>query len=442
MSVRKQALTYTAAAVVVASLIMVASTLYLGPGVGGNPATTRSTSVQGGGQARLIIQLTDPPTVPTGTTSLNLTYSAIGILASEPASNGQETTVTLSVKPQGGSATVNLLKLQNVSQTIASANLANGSVVYSLAFNVTSISIDVNGTVSPVTLAAGGGTLTVTLARPTALSGVDVALIQLNPVIVDTPTGYQMIPSAVGIVRDASQQEQNGQVGTQQNLSTEDENRLESAQGNLSVSLKTLSVNGNITTITVEVRNSGNLTVVLNAIGVDGNFTATSQSCSASGGQNASESGSGNNSQTQGDASEGSDGANVTTSTTSTTSAESADNGGGHDCQTEQPDQLVFVPTNSTVSGTTCAPARMQLVNGDVGENASVGLSLTPGQCAELTFSGQLSLGQGAHVLVPSTASGQVFRIDVLASAGANSQLSCTLSTTSPSCGSSQKSED
>ena len=36
-------------------------------------------------QSVLVIQLTDPPIVPQGTTSLNLTYSAINLLVTEPS---------------------------------------------------------------------------------------------------------------------------------------------------------------------------------------------------------------------------------------------------------------------------------------------------------------------------------------------------------------------
>ena len=68
------------------------------------------------------------------------------------------TTSLLSLSPSGGSATVDLLRLQNVSQTIASTSLPTGTTIYSIGFTVQSVSIDVNGTIYPVTLPPGGAT--------------------------------------------------------------------------------------------------------------------------------------------------------------------------------------------------------------------------------------------------------------------------------------------
>lgn len=401
---------YTAAAIAVAAIIIVGSTLYLNQSLG-------SPGQGGGTSARLIIRLTDPPTVPRGTSSLNLTYSSIALLVGEPASGGQQTTKTVTVTPSGGSATLDLLKLQNISQTIASASLPAGSTIYSFTFTVTSISIDVNGTKSPVTLAAGGSALTVTLAHPSALEGADIALLQLNPVIVLTPSGYQMIPSAVGIVRAESQGEQgqNEQVGSQQQLSSEDKDELEHAQGNVTATLSALSVTGNSTTITVEIKNAGNSSVVLNAIGIHGNFTAVGLPCVAGGHESKNQE-------------------HTTTTTTSTTSISTSAKSHEVECEIEHAGEVVFVPVNSSVSGTSCVALKMQLVNGGSTENGNHGLTLAKGQCVDLTFSGKISFGDAKFVLVPSTASGQVYGVHVIASEGANLELSCKLPITSTSC--------
>ncbi len=433
MSVRKQALKYTAAALAVAALIIVSSTVFLSPTSGnGGASLTNTTGLQGGTQASLIIQLTDPPVVPTGTTSLNLTYSSVTLLVSEPASHGGMTTV--SVSPPGGSATVDLLELGalNVSQTVAATDLPNGSLIISFAFTVTGISIEVNGTTSPVTLATGGSTLTVGLARPAPLDGNSVALLQLNPIIVNATTGYQMWPSAVGIVRPATGSDQSqGQTGDQQHLTSEDESQLHSAQGNLTANLSAFSVSGNTTTISVEVNNTGSASVVLNAIGIHGNFTRAGNSCAAS------SSDSGTSHSSDGGAPDSPD-SNASTTTTSTRASQDQSSR----CETETPDQIVFVPVNSTVTGTGCVSLKMQLVNGDSGENGTSGLTLAPGQCVDLTFTGTISFGQSGLVLVPSTLSGQVYTLHVIASLGANAQLTCDLPVTATSCSASNQAED
>ena len=428
MSVRRQALKYTAAALAVAAIIIVSSALYLGGPVG-------TVGQQSGSPSKLVIQLTDPPMVPRGTSSLNLTYSSIGLLAGEPASGGQQTTKTVTVT---GSATLDLMKLQNISQTIALASLPNGSVIYSFTIAVTGITVDINGTKSPVTLATGGNTLTVTLAKPSAVQGTNIALLQLNPVVIPTPSGYQMIPSAVGIIRAQGQGEQSQErVGTQQNLTSGDRSRLEQAQGNLSATLMTLSVSGNSTTVTVQVQNSGNSSVILNAIGVHGNFTAVGLSCGSPGSQseshnqtrgNGAEGENGTHTQTQSNDSEGTDKA---TSTSTTTFSATSNEAG---CEMEHVDQVVFVPLNSTVSGTACVALRMDLVNGNQAENGGHGLTLAKGQCVSLTFVGQISFGESKFILVPSTSSGQVYEVHVVASDGASLQLSCQLPMTASSC--------
>ncbi len=431
MSVGKQALKYTAAAVAVAAIIIVGSTLYLGVNLG--TTTTSSTAgAQGGTGTQLAIQLTDPPIVPKGTTSLNLTYSAIALLAGEPSASGQQTTTTVSVTPQGGSATVDLLSLQNISQTIALAKLPSGSTVYSFTLTVTSIHIDVNGTTSAVTLATGGSSLTVTLARPASLAGSSIALLQLNPVIVNTPTGYQMIPSAVGIVRaSTSANDSQDQIGYRQHLNSEDQNQLQLAKGNLSAVLGALSVSGNTTTVSVQVNNTGSIPVVLNAISVHGNFTVSGLSCSQNNGNS--------NSQESDGGSSGS--SNTTTTTQGSNSNDNAksdnhnkDGNQNNGCEAEHTNQLVFVPLNSPVSGTGCIALKMQLVTGDSGENGSHGLTLSAGQCVALTFTGPITVGQSGFALVPSTHSGQVYIVHVIASQGANAQLSCALPVTPTSC--------
>jgi hypothetical protein len=406
MSVGKHALKYTVAAIAVAAIIIVSTTLYLN-----QPRTGQL------GGSRLAIRLTDPPLVPSGTTSLNLTYSSIALLVGEPASGGL-TTKTITVTPSGGSATLDLLKLQNVSQTIGLTSLVNGTVVYSITFTVTGISIDVNGAKSPVTLASGS-VLTVTLAHPSPLEGANIALLRLNPVIVNTPTGYQMIPSAVGIIRAAGPGEQNEeQVGSKQVLTNEDEDQLDHARGSLNATLMELSVSGNSTTISVEVKNTGNSSVVLNAIGIHGNFTALGHSCRS-------------NSQTETHTTEKHSNTSTTESTSTSTSTTS--NSTESECEFEHADEVVFVPVNATVSGTSCVTLKMELVNGDH-ENVDHGLTLTKGQCVKLTFSGAMSFGEAKFVLVPSTGSGQVYGVHVIASQGSNLELSCKLPLTAQSC--------
>jgi hypothetical protein len=150
MSFGKRTATYAAAAAVLAVAMIGIATLYpgtvarsstsssaanqstaLSPSQNqGQTQTVRTISSSGGSssalagsQALLLVQLTDPPVVPTGTTSLNLTYSALDLIVAEQGTGNLVTTSDVTVTPQGGSATLDLLQLQNVSQTIATASI-------------------------------------------------------------------------------------------------------------------------------------------------------------------------------------------------------------------------------------------------------------------------------------------------------------------------------
>jgi hypothetical protein len=415
MSIKKPTIKYSAAAAVLAIAVIAGSAFYLG-----FPQSQGSASVQGPGSL-LVIQLTDPPQVPRGTTSLNLTYTNLALLVGEPSGQGgRVNTKTISLAPKGGSATLDLLKLQNMSQTIASANLTQGSTIYSVTFTISGFSIDVNGTLSAVVLASGGNSLTVTLAHASELHGTNVALIQLNPTVVDTPSGFRLIPSAVGILRP-SQGGGEDHVGYKHDLSGGEDRQLDGARGNVTATLVTLTVSGNSSTIIVHVVNTGNLTVQLNAIGLHGEFTSNWSDCSSNG---------------------------KSDKHWSNTNDSSCNH---HD----HPSEAVFAPvvqngattTTTTTSTTTngqgsCINIRMQQVSGDTeNDNQDGGLTLNPGQCVNLTFSGIITFGDSSHVLIPSSSTGSSYTVHIIASNGANLKLDCTLPLGTNACKADQNSK-
>ena len=421
MSVRKTTLQYAAVAIIVSLGIIAASFLYIGM-----PMTTGTNTSSSSGQlAPLAIRLTDPPQVPSLTTSLNLTYSSIGLLVGEPTgTQGQLNTTPVTVTPSGGSATIDLLKLQNVSQTVAITNLPNGSVLYSVTFTVTSIKIDVNNTVSSVSLATGGTSFEVTIAHPSAFSSGDFALLQLNPVVVNTPSGYQLIPSSVGVMGHGAGSDE---VGQEHKLSSSDNGALNNAKGNVSASITALSVSGNVTTFTVLVNNSASIPVELTGIGLHGNFTVIGSMCASFGDQSNQQSGEGDSHNQNFSADQ----------------AYSSDH-----CEIPMHmSEVVFVPasasattttTTTTASTTTasssCATAQLAMVNGMEDVPVSHHLTINPGQCVEFSFVGELTFGNANSVLVPSTTSGQVYVLHVIASSGTNQLVSCTLPLGAASC--------
>jgi hypothetical protein len=415
MSFGLKATKYGVAAVIVAGLIVFSSFYYLGTTVqptqtsvtgtstsaGASVSTSTSTSTSTsksmgiqGQTAQLVIQVTDPPQVPELTSSLNMTYSSLSLLVGEPSGHpGEFNTTTITVTPTNGSGSLQLLRLQNISETLGTVNLPNDSIIYSASFAATSLEIEVNGTASAVVFAGGGSTLTVTISNPYQLSGTNVALLQLNPVVVQTPTGYQLIPSSVGVIRH-SEGEGEQQTGSYHSLSQNDAEALDNVYGNLTATMTAFLVSDNVTTITVQVKNIGNGSVVLNAISFQGNFTVV------------------------GNCERGGDGVH-------------------HDsdgCHSDHPRDVVFVPVNDTVSGAACTSLTMQQPGGEDNDYDRGGLTLGQGQCADLTFTGMISPGESNQTLVPSTLDGQVYTLHVIASDGANLNLTCTLPAGPTSC--------
>ncbi|MDG6914489.1 MAG: hypothetical protein JRN23_03760 [Nitrososphaerota archaeon] len=437
-------------------------------------------------QALLVVQLTDPPVVPTGTLSLNLTYSAIHFIVSEPGQNNLVTTSNVTVTPQGGSATVDLLQLQNVSQTIATANLPVNSTIYSISFTVSSISVDVNGTNSAVTLATGGSTFQVALAQPSLVGGTTAALLQLNPVIVNTPSGYQMIPSAVAIVKGSAQISTNEEkVGSRQQLTQQDSSELNRAAGNVSATLVSLSSTGNMTTITVQVNNTGSSPFQLVAIGLHGNFTqegAPSSCTTTSTSTSSISSTSSNSSSTTHNRQDGSNAlqamgaadksgnsagdqqsagsgcgrsygsgdawnqlvfvpaaqANTTTASTSTSSASSTSSSSSTSSASSSSSSTTST-SSSAALGCTSVGLTLPRQGGDAGSQDQAGLTIAPGECVTLTFTGAMTFGSGDHLqssvaVVPNTAAGQTYTLHVIASDSAQTTMDCTLPLTATSC--------
>jgi hypothetical protein len=396
MSVKGSTIRYGMAAIALAIVIMVGSVLYLGfPGNLGN--------ISLGSPSLLVIQLTDPPQVPAGTSSLNLSFSSLSLLVGEPSGTGEQLK-TVTVTPSGGTATLDLLKLQNVSQTIGTATIPDGSTIYSVTFAISTIKLDANGSIYSVSLASGTS-FVVTLANNPVLHGTNLALLRFEPDVVDTPSGYEMVPSSVGIIKPSEGGDESN-VGYQHRLSDQDASDLDQARGSISANLLKLTSTGNVTTILVQVNNTGSVEVRLNALGFKGAFDRV-PGC-------------------VGDITQNDHGGN--------------DHSCGHD------GSIVFVPlvpassssTSSTSTSSTtsrsCSSAQLTLGGNGENENEWEGLSLMPGRCVELSYSGVISVGESGSVFVPSTSTGQAFAVHVIVSSGAGSQLVCSLPLTANSC--------
>jgi hypothetical protein len=264
---RKWTLKYGLGAVLVATTI-IAVALFA------NPIMLDQTSAA----ASFVVMLTDPPTVPAGTTILDLTYSNVSLHVTYP--NG-----TALWLPVNASGTVNLFSLVNMSQTIASTTIPSGSAVDKIQFTIADVDAVVNGVMYNVT--ALSNTLVVSVKNSQVNQTLSGVLIDFNPTLVQIQATdangtlvyyYVLVPSATAtIIGDLSKEQI--KVGTIVELGENNRAKLvhvvEEFSKNVTIVSASLSVNGNVTTLSVTIRNDGNFTFRVFGLTLHGEFNAT-----------------------------------------------------------------------------------------------------------------------------------------------------------------------
>jgi len=263
----KWTLKYGLAAVLVA-IVVIAVALFA------NPIMLDQTSAT----ASFVVMLTDPPTVPAGTTVLNLTYSDVSLHVTYL--NG--TAVWLPVTASG---TVNLFSLVNMSQTIASTTIPSGSAVDKIQFTIDDVDAVVNGAMYNVT--ALSNTLVVSVKNSQVNQTLSGVLVDFNPTLVQIQATdangtlvyyYVLVPSATAtIIGDLSKEQI--KVGTIVELGQNNRAKLvhvvEEFVKNVTIVSASLSVNGNVTTLSVTIKNEGDVTFRVFGLTLHGEFNAT-----------------------------------------------------------------------------------------------------------------------------------------------------------------------
>lgn len=262
---RKWTIKYGLAAVLTATLI-ISVALFANPSI-----LPQKVSAQ----ASLAVMLTDPPTVPAGTTVLNLTYSDISL----HVDYGNGTAEWLSV---GSSGTVNSFSLINMSQTIASTTLPTNSSVDKIQLTIAYVAAVINGTTYNVTTLSDTLVLQVRNSQINqTLSGV---LIDFNPTLVQiqsvdangNPVDYYvLVPSATAAIVNSLDRAQ-VKVGTIVRLGDNDRhgitNVVQDFSQNIAITSASLSVSGNTTSLSVTLQNNGDLTFRIFGVMLQGQF--------------------------------------------------------------------------------------------------------------------------------------------------------------------------
>lgn len=269
MSVRRSIATYGIAAIVIASaLIGVSMVLVPSLSTTTTGQSILTTIVTKPPTLSVPLLLTDPPIVPVGTQSLNLSFNG----AEVKVEMNQTVPEWVNVSTSG---TVDLFDLINVSQTIGLAQLPKGSVVDEIKFNIVSVKIDINNTVYNVTTVSNSLTVPVSGAEGVQISSA--VLLDLTSHVVEIYTGnatapvFVLIPNAVAIVRTSSTQNNQSEIGSVSNLTSTERDQLDRAKG-VVTAIAALSVSGNITTLNLAIHNTGNVSVSLQAVRLLGQF--------------------------------------------------------------------------------------------------------------------------------------------------------------------------
>ena len=178
-----------------------------------------TTSVSGSGT--LAVLLTDPPTVPNGTTAVYVTYSGLAV---HIAGAGNESGWHV-LNAQGN---INLMSIINVSRTIASANVQSGRFD-ALAFNITSATVTFLGANYSAYLVYEDHTLVVPIVGGITITNgqTSAAVIDLSPTVLllgdPSSPAFAFIPAARGYTIPAQSipQTKLQQVGQNESVSNQ-----------------------------------------------------------------------------------------------------------------------------------------------------------------------------------------------------------------------------
>ena len=229
-------------------------------------------------QSSFAVMLTDPPTVPDGTSVLNMTYSDISL----HVTSADETAQWLSV---GSSGTVDLFSLVNMTQTLASTTVPTNSSVDKIQFTIVTVNAVVNGTLYNVTTLTN--TLILNIANPQINQTLSGVLIDFNPTLVQIQSTdangnpvdyYVLVPSATATVVNGLDQAQI-RVGAIDRLGQDGRSSLthvvEDFSQNVTITSATLSLDGNSTNLSVTLQNQGDVTFNIFGLTLQGHFNTT-----------------------------------------------------------------------------------------------------------------------------------------------------------------------
>lgn len=237
------------AVVVVVLVVIVAVVLTYHPSAVSKVTTAPGTTA-------VPIALTDPAEVPANTTGLYVSYSSFKVVYF--TANGSSGVDNVNV-----SGSINLLSLVNVSKVLAAASLPINSSVKSVQFTVVSANATINGTVYSVKVPSSIVTATI----PNNFNKINSSsslVLDFTPALVTVYTAnsteYVLVPSLLAL---SSEGLTNRAVGAVENIPANINRSLFFARANITITSATLQQSGNLTKISVTVRDNSNESVIL-----------------------------------------------------------------------------------------------------------------------------------------------------------------------------------
>jgi hypothetical protein len=206
--------------------------------------------------ASVPIAMTDPAEVPANTTSLFISYSSFKVIYS----NGNGSGSTVSVNASGS---IDLLSLVNISKVLTVASLPAGASVRAVQFTVVSANATINGTEYNVNVPSPLVTATVPVKFGKINSSSSIVL-DFTPALItvyaSNSTQYMLVPSLLAL---SSAGIVNKTVGAIAHISAGINRTIFAARPNITITSAKLQQVGNLTEISVTVKDNSNESVIL-----------------------------------------------------------------------------------------------------------------------------------------------------------------------------------
>ena len=225
------------------------------------PPSFNSQYSNSSAQGNFVVQLTDPPLVPPGTSSLMIRYSSVGLFYANSSTFEYFNT----------SGTSDLLNLTNVTKTIAILNVKNYSKIKDLRLNITSANITIDNTTYNVNVPQGYVEAQLNSSSNSSIGG---ALINMNPTIVriysqNNESIFVMVPNVKAIFIGRSEAASARSIGYVERINPGIIRRIRS-NSSIMITNATLISSGNSTMMSIGVKNTGNTTVNLTNMQLNG----------------------------------------------------------------------------------------------------------------------------------------------------------------------------